>query len=754
VANEHPVGAELVAARATLRWPHHPRAIGAADQLADCGHGARSAPVVSGLAAFASTDSARCTPRYDAPMPLSSGDVFAGYTIVRLLGSGGMGEVYLAQHPRLPRRDALKILPTDVSADRDFRERFNREADLAATLFHPHIVGVHDRGEFDGQLWISMDYIEGTDAAQLMRHRYPGGMPADEVLTIVTAVAGALDHAHQHNLLHRDVKPANILLANPDDGEQRIFLSDFGIARQVGEVSGLTATNLTVATVPYAAPEQLMGADMDGRADQYALAATAFHLLSGAPPYQDSNPVAVISQHLTAAPPKLSDRRPDLARLDHVLSKALAKDPAERFSRCREFATAFREQLGDDSIGDRGTESRIPVQAGPDSPASAPTEIRRRAPRIILGVALVVAALTAVGVIGYVVHRKHNTTSTPAGAAGPPAVLNGTYRVVYDFTKMTTNGAPTAPPPNTDTVAWWALRSLCTSTGCVATVAGLNKSNPQVLGAKDDVHSYRFADGHWQETPFRRQANFDRCIGENGTIVPGSRTQLDTKSLEPQPDGTLRGIATTTVLTNECGAQGEVIQVPSVATRTADVPPGVAVPDPAGVTVAPTTSAAAPPAAGPILSGAYRVDYDFPNQTVNGDPATGTATKEPHWWAFRSSCTSTRCVATGAALADNNQQEPSGSADVIQFTDGRWQDTPYLQAPVPCPRGNGGNGTETETISWSLEPQPAGTLRGVQTGTVLTNECGLQGYVYKTPIVATRIGDVPASVILADPALF
>jgi serine/threonine-protein kinase len=111
-------------------------------------------------------------------MPLAEGGIFAGYTVIRLLGSGGMGEVYLAQHPRLPRRDALKILPADVSADREFRERFNREADLAASLFHPHIVGVHDRGEFDGQLWIAMDYVEGTDAAQLVRDRYmPGSGP-------------------------------------------------------------------------------------------------------------------------------------------------------------------------------------------------------------------------------------------------------------------------------------------------------------------------------------------------------------------------------------------------------------------------------------------------------------------------------------------------------------------------------------------------------------------------------------------------
>ena len=209
-------------------------------------------------------------------MPLASGAIFAGYTILRLLGSGGMGEVYLAQHPRLPRREALKILPQAVTADSEFRERFQREADVAATLFHPNIVGVHDRGEFDGQLWIAMDYIEGTDAAQLLKAQFPAGMPVRDVCAIVTAVAGALDYAHQRGLLHRDVKPANILLTNPEDGQLRIFLSDFGVARRLNDISGLTATNLTVGTVLYAAPEQLMGADIDARADQYALAATAF----------------------------------------------------------------------------------------------------------------------------------------------------------------------------------------------------------------------------------------------------------------------------------------------------------------------------------------------------------------------------------------------------------------------------------------------------------------------------------------------
>lgn len=296
-------------------------------------------------------------------MPLSRGQEFAGYTIVRLLGSGGMGEVYLAKHPRLPRHDALKVLPKDVSSDAEFRSRFNREADLAAALFHPHIVGVHDRGEFEGQLWIAMDYVEGTDTGQLLKTRYPTGMPEHDVCAIVTAVAGALDHAHQRGLLHRDVKPANILITEPEDGERRVLLADFGIARELTEISGLTATNMTVGTVSYAAPEQLMGEDIDGRADQYALAATAFHLLAGTPPYQHSNPVAVISQHLNAALPKLADRQPQSAHLDPVLAQALAKDPAARFGRCREFATALSESAHVNPASDRLTEAAITTAA-------------------------------------------------------------------------------------------------------------------------------------------------------------------------------------------------------------------------------------------------------------------------------------------------------------------------------------------------------------------------------------------------------
>jgi hypothetical protein len=227
------------------------------------------------------------------------------------------------------------------TADDEFRARFNREAELAATLWHPHIVRVLDRGEFNGRLWISMDYVDGTDAGRLIRERYSGGMPEQDVAEIVTAMADALDFGHEHRLLHRDVKPENILVTAADGQRRRVLLTDFGIARRIDDASNLTKANVAMGTINYVAPEQLLGKPLDGRADQYALAATTFHLLTGTPPFHDSNPAVVISNHLSSPPPRLSDRRPDLAHLDAVLATALNKDPDQRYPRCLDFARAL-----------------------------------------------------------------------------------------------------------------------------------------------------------------------------------------------------------------------------------------------------------------------------------------------------------------------------------------------------------------------------------------------------------------------------
>ncbi|BBX44601.1 hypothetical protein GCM10009641_55800 [Mycobacterium cookii] len=368
-------------------------------------------------------------------MPLNNGDVFAGYTIVRRLGAGGMGEVYLARHPRLPRRDALKVLPAALTADQEFRQRFSREADIAAELFHPHIVGIHDRGEFEGQLWLSMDFVEGTDAAELLRSRYPSGMPRTEAFAIISAVAEALDYAHSRGLLHRDIKPANILLTEADSRGRRILLGDFGIARQVGDISGLTATNMVMGTTAYAAPEQLMGKDIDGRADQYALGCTAFQLLTGKAPYDDSNAAVVISQHLSAAPPSIGQRRPDLADLDAVIARVLARDPADRFANCSEFAAALS---GRPSVGEADTVAGHPA-AAPTRRAAATaqpapqTHKRRGRRRVALLSAVATLVLIAMAVGGQTL--RHRATRSDTGA--------GTETV----TNQPANGTVTAAPP-------------------------------------------------------------------------------------------------------------------------------------------------------------------------------------------------------------------------------------------------------------------------------------------------------------------
>lgn len=697
-------------------------------------------------------------------MRLRNGATFAGYTVVRLLGSGAMGDVYLVEHPRLSRQCALKVLPVQVSADAEFRQRFYREADLAATFYHPHIVGVHDRGEFDGQLWIAMDYVEGADAAQLIKEHYPDGMPAHVVCDIVTAVADALDYAHQRGLLHCDVRPDNILLTNPEHGERQILLAGLGIARQQGEISGLDAADFTAEQVAYCAPEQLLGSRVDGRADQYALAATAFDLFTGAPPYQHSNPVVVISRHLNAAPPKLADRRPDLAQLDEVLSTALAKDPADRFDLCRQFATALagrvaapREFFG--AVRPAPDDSEPPSRSAPERRPSPPAQsgwsgLGRRRRKILLGTAAAAVVLTVIGwMVGYMINNQvFAPTSTPAAVA-PGPVLIGTYGVDYDGAKRTKNG--TIDPATDASKAWWAFRSWCTPPECAATGTRLNDQNPQVARTPGDTNEMHFVDGHWRAATFQSKIQQQRCLAENGKITAGAETEAVTWSLEPQPDGTLRGVQIETVLGNECGNQGTVYRTPLVLTRKGDVPPGVTVADPAAITTSPAAITPATAAGGPALDGTYRVDYDWAKQTANGASTTGdpATTKTTSWWAFRSSCTATGCVATGSRLAEANHNEASGGTRVLRFADGHWQDTPYLHPPAQC-RGASGTATDTSTLSWSLEPQPDGTLRGVQTETVLTNECGNQGTVYQTPIVASRTGDVPSSVTMADPALF
>jgi hypothetical protein len=397
-----------------------------------------------------------------------------------------------------------------------------------------------------------------------------------------------------------------------------------------------------------------------------------------------------------------------------------------------------------------------PPSDGPSRPVSAPPhpkaqpQSRNRSLWMLVGVAVVVL-VAAIGGIGYVLTRSPNPGTRPT----PAAVLDGTYRFDYDYTQRTINGALAA----THNVAiWWALRSSCTASGCAATGTRLDDTNHQVAYTPALTTQARFGDGRWQRAPLQHQVHLKQCLGTDQTVVAGADTVSSTWSLEPQAGGTLRGVQTDTYLTNACGKQGEVARGPVVATRTGDAPPGVAVADPATVTASPATSSPAPAVAGPQLNGSYRVDFDYAHQTVNGVPVPNPGQNGMRWWAFRSLCTSAGCVATGAMLSPANHQEAAGTDPrVLHFADGHWQDTPYLvNNPYPCPPATGQTGSPTVllTVAWSLDPQPDGTLRGVETDTVVASECGGQGRTYQEPMVVTRDGDVPPAVVLADPTLF
>jgi serine/threonine-protein kinase len=335
-----------------------------------------------------------------------------------------------------------------------------------------------------------MDYVDGIDAGQLLEERYADGMPGPDVVEIVMAVAEALDYAHEHLLLHRDVKPANILIARPDAPDRRIMLADFGIAGLVGESTGLTATNMTVGTVAYAAPEQLMGNDLDGRADQYALAASAYQLLTGAPPFQHSNPAVVISQHLSASPPAIGERRPALANLDQVFSKALAKDPKDRYLRCVDFARALGHHLGGIGESDSTSASLQAVAAPP-----AKTSPLRSAVVIPAVLAILLVIAVALGVREYVRADDEEQAKSAAAKTSNQAPLQSPSPATTQQTAPTTTGTAGSVTASAVPLPVVAIGAVCsplgstgtTKTGATAYCSKLQDSNATIWSLTENT---------------------------------------------------------------------------------------------------------------------------------------------------------------------------------------------------------------------------------------------------------------------------
>ncbi|HEY6481221.1 MAG TPA: serine/threonine-protein kinase, partial [Streptosporangiaceae bacterium] len=247
-----------------------------------------------------------------------------------------MAVVFRARDERLDRQVALKVLPPPAAAE-ELRERFLREARAAAAIDDPHIIPVYEAGEADGVLFIAMRYVAGGDIGSLLRRR--GALPPGRAAAVISSVASALDAAHAAGLVHRDVKPANMLLDARPGRPDHVYLADFGISQVALTSVRLTQSGEFIGTLAYSAPEQIAGETADGRADEYALACAAYELLTGVPPFPRQQLTAMIWAHMSQPPPQLTSRRPDLPpAVDAVLARALAKAPGDRYPSCGEFA--------------------------------------------------------------------------------------------------------------------------------------------------------------------------------------------------------------------------------------------------------------------------------------------------------------------------------------------------------------------------------------------------------------------------------
>ncbi len=275
---------------------------------------------------------------------LAPGTTVAGYRIEALIGRGGMGAVYRAEEVGLGRKVALKVIAPELAQDERFRERFLRESRIAASLDHPHVVPIYQAGEENGVLYLAMRYVEGTDLAKLLSGE--GALEPRRTVEILSQVAEALDAAHEMGLVHRDVKPSNVLIAEAA-GKEHCYLADFGLTKRTGSLSGVSVQGDVVGTLEYVAPEQITGNPLDERADVYSLGCVLYECLTGQSPFPRATDVALLWAHVHEEPTPPSKARPDLPKeLDTVLARGLAKEPGRRYRSAGELVNAARQALG------------------------------------------------------------------------------------------------------------------------------------------------------------------------------------------------------------------------------------------------------------------------------------------------------------------------------------------------------------------------------------------------------------------------
>jgi serine/threonine-protein kinase len=340
------------------------------------------------------------------------GTELAGHRILAVIGRGEMAVVYLAEHLRLGRRVALKVLDPEMAEDEAFRERFIRESRIAAGLDHPNVVTLYDAGEVDGVLYLSMRHV-GTDLERLLRSETR--LDPERAMSIVSQCAAALDAAHAEGLVHRDVKPADILLESQSDGGDRVFLSDFGISKQLAASTRLTRTGSLMGTVDYVAPEQIRGEDVDERADVYSLGCVLYRCLTGSVPFPRNSEITTIYAHLNDPAPRPSEHREDLPPgFDEVIERALAKSSDERFPTCGALADAMTEATEVQDEAELVEAELAGVEERPSNP------LRRRTAAI--AVVLAVATAAFVGGLLALAWKGSEPDASPSPQGEAPVV--------------------------------------------------------------------------------------------------------------------------------------------------------------------------------------------------------------------------------------------------------------------------------------------------------------------------------------------
>jgi serine/threonine protein kinase len=360
------------------------------------------------------------TTRGGVPGAFRKGATFGGFRIERTLGHGGMGIVYLATELRLERQVALKVIRTELAGDDDFRARFRSESLTAASVEHPHVVTIFGAGERDGLLYVAMRYVPGRDLGRLVAA--DGALPPDDATALIGQVADGLDAVHAAGLVHRDVKPHNVIVGEYDDA----YLTDFGLAKAMAATTGLTATGQVIGTVDYMAPEQIEGQRVDARTDVYALGGVLFHAITGRVPFDERESSAKMWAHVHEPPPSTGGRRAGI--LDPVIRRAMAKDPIDRYpsagdlGRAAIAATRGEAVTEPEHVVGSGEAAPLPetVRLSRD-PALPPTDPRprpRRPSRVIAFVLalLLIAGLGTAAAVGLPDVSRNIKTATAVGA--------------------------------------------------------------------------------------------------------------------------------------------------------------------------------------------------------------------------------------------------------------------------------------------------------------------------------------------------